>query len=137
MTSKQHAKASAFWARKAELRKQPGHCPRCARAHAGPHRQCPACLAKAAERRQRERVRPITNAADITSEMDQFRRELNKLRVMVRNMADARRESYLRGFMSGQRNYRRNRNKHLKRYFDAYPTASTQELAQISHAYGP
>jgi hypothetical protein len=60
---------------------------------------------------------------------------LNAIRRTVKVMANARRESYLRGFMAGQINRRRNRNKHLAKYLDAYPTITKQELSQINHAY--
>lgn len=132
-----HGKLSriAHFQRLEAARKQPGNCGRCGKPNANGGKTCDRCRNYQTLYKLRQRNERLEHPSEVLKELAQFRRELTALRKMVKTMAQARRESYLRGFMAGQRNYRRNRNKHLKRYFDAYPEISKQELAQISHAY--
>lgn len=132
-----HGKLSriAHFQRLESARKQPGNCGRCGKPNGNGYANCDRCRNYQTLYKLRKRNERLEQPSEVMKELAQFRRELTALRKMVKTMARARRESYLRGFMAGQRNYRRNRNKHLKRYSDAYPEISKQELAQISHAY--
>ena len=132
-----HGKLSriAHFQRLEAARKQPGNCGRCGKPNGNGYAYCDRCRNYQTLYKLRLRNERLAVPAEVVKELAQFRRELNGLRKTVKAMIKARRESYLRGFMAGQRNYRRNRNKHLKRYVDAYPEISKQELAQISHAY--
>ena len=129
-------KARAFHAMQAALRKLPGNCGRCGKPNSNGFKQCDRC--RAYQKRYKAELtgnKLLTVPQEFAKAMEQFRRELNAIRRTVKVMANARRESYLRGFMAGQINRRRNRNKHLAKYLDAYPTITKQELATMNHAY--
>ena len=56
----------------------------------------------------------------------QCRREVTKLREIIKQMQRAHRYKYRRQWQQKRT---------LKKYADAYPEISKQELAQINHAY--
>lgn len=123
-------KAVKFWASKAELRKQPHRCNRCAKPHEGGG-QCPACKAYAAEYRARKRSAglPVVEPATIAA----LEKRVANLENYFANLSTLRRVEYKRGYVAGRRLHRKAQAR--ASYFSAMPTASMQELAQISHEY--
>lgn len=127
------AKKAAFLSRmaeKAELRKQPGHCVRCAKPHAGPAKQCPACLAYAAEYRAAKRTKPVTVDS---SKLAALERRIGNLEHYFARLSEAQRVAYKRGYVAGRRLHRRAAER--ASYYDALPRATAQELAAISHEF--
>jgi hypothetical protein len=125
-------KALAFWARKSELRKQPGRCTRCAKPHTGGG-QCPECMAYAAEYRKRRRAAglPAVEPAAFTA----LTKRVANLEHYFARLSTLRLVEYKRGYVAGRRLHR----KSVERasYFNALPTATPQELAEFSHEFAP
>lgn len=119
------AKAEAFWTRLAEKRKQPGNCCRCGNPHNGEYRQCDECRVRVAELKAKRKVKAMDMAGCVAMVL-QCRREVTKLREIIKQMK--RHYEY-------RRNKRWQTRRTLRKYADAYPTVSKQELAEISHAY--
>lgn len=119
------AKAERFWDRLSEKRKEPGNCSRCGKPHSGKFRQCDKCRKRVAELKAKRRIKTM-DMAQCVSMVVQCRREVTKLREIIKQMK--RHYEYRR-----QKNWKVRRT--LRKYADAYPTASTQELASMSHAY--
>jgi hypothetical protein len=125
------AKAVAFWARKAELRKQPHRCARCAKPNANGHKQCNACRAYATEYRARKRVADFGTVDAKT--VAALERRIANLEHYFASLSTAQRVAYNRGYVAGRRLHRKAAER--ASYFDAMPTATAQELAEISHEY--
>ena len=131
LTARSHsgdrAKAEAFWSALAERRKQPGNCVRCGKPNAAETRQCPKCLAYQAKYRGRlqDKNEKLT-AGMVVAIVKQCRREVTKLREIIKQMQRAHRAK-------NHRQWQQKRT--LKKYADAYPEISKQELSQINHAY--
>jgi len=121
------AKAEAFWSALAERRKQPGNCVRCGKPNTAETRQCPKCLAYQAKYRGRlqDKNEKLT-AGMVVAIVKQCRREVTKLREIIKQMQRAHRAK-------NHRQWQQKRT--LKKYADAYPEISKQELASINHAY--
>lgn len=127
---KHSPKAIAFWARKTELRKQPGRCPRCAKPHTG-EGQCPACRAYAAAYRAKKRNAdlPPVEARSVVA----LEKRVANLEHYFARLSAAQTVAYKRGYCAGRRLHRKSAER--ARYFDAMPRATAQDLAEISHAY--
>ena len=120
-------KAVAFWSRLAARRSQPGNCGRCGRPNPNGGRACPKCR----EYQQRYKLRLKEKAREYTptecvAMVKQCRREVSKLREIIKKMQAVSRYKYNRQWKEKQT---------LKKYADAYPTITAQEAAEISHAY--
>ena len=123
-------KALKFWADKAPRRKMPHHCNRCGKPHRGGG-QCPACKTYAAKYRARKRaaLMPQVEPKTIAS----LEKRVANLENYFANLSTLRRMEYKRGYCAGRRLHRKAQER--ASYFDALPTASRQELAEISHEY--
>lgn len=121
------AKAEKFWSNLAANRKLPGHCSRCGKKHDGQFRQCDVCREKLKHYKARRLVR--REEYDPTKAMAmiyQMRREVTKLREIIKQMHRAKNRKYQRD---------RKQRKTLEKYHDAYPTITKQELSTMSSAY--
>ena len=124
----QLAKAQAHWARKTAQRKQPGNCGRCGKPNPQQtHKHCPACrdYQKRYKLGLMARGHDMTQAAVIAL-VKQCRREVSKLREIIKKMQKENRRKYNQAWMMKRT---------LRKYADAYPEISKQELATMSHAY--
>lgn len=129
------AKKTAFLARMAEksaLRKLPGHCCRCAKPHRGPARQCPACTAYAAEYRAKKLA--ATRGVMVDSQhLTALERRIGNLEHYFARLSEVSRVSYKRGYVAGRRLHRAADER--ASYYGALPSATAQELAEISHEF--
>ncbi len=121
------AKAVAFWTGLALRRKQPGNCSRCGKPHDGKFRQCDPCRVKLKKYKakklvDRERYNPTAAMAMI----HQMRREVTKLREIIKQMQKSYRRDYQRAWKL---------RKETRKYADVFPEISKQEAATFSHAY--
>lgn len=126
-------KAQAFWARKAELRKSPMHCGRCAQPHdraATGQAQCPACRAYAAEYRAEKRQSVVT--IDRT-ELGRLERRVANLEHYFARLSTAQTVAYKRGYVAGRRLHRKA--SEAQSYRGAMPTPAAEDLRAMSHAY--
>ena len=123
------AKAEAFWQNLKSRRQQPGNCCRCGRSHAGSFRQCDPCRQRVAASKLKRQAKALT-LADCVAMVRQCRREVTKLREIIKQMRRVKSNAYGRGYVAGT--------KHgitVAKYHDTVPDISGQELAQINHAY--
>ena len=127
---KHSPKALAFWALKSEARKRPHVCARCAKPNANGHRQCDACRDYSAQYRARKRIKPVTVDAIALAKLE---RRIGNLEHYFAQLSTENRVSYNRGYCAGRRLHRKSAER--ASYFAALPTASHEELAQISHEY--
>lgn len=126
------AKAEAFWKRLGVLRRTPGHCCRCGKPHTATTRQCPKCLAYQARYRGHlgDTNKKVT-ATTLVAAVKQCRREVSKLREIIKQMQRARRADYQRGYLRG-----RQTGIDTGRYGDSLPASvSFEELRGMSHVY--
>jgi hypothetical protein len=107
------------------MRKLPGHCCRCGKPHAGQFRQCDPCRVRVAQAKAKRAAKKITLVL-LAAEVKQCRREVSKLREIIKQMQRAVNRAY-------GRHYRERRT--LRKYADAWPTITPQELATMNHAY--
>jgi len=121
------AKAESFWARLKVRRKQPGNCSRCGRPHTGEKKQCLRCLEYQGKYRGRiaDKNMKLT-AGQVVAMVKQMRREVTKLREIIKQMQRADRRHYQRAYT---------RRKTVEKYHDAYPEISKQELSTMNHRY--
>ncbi len=117
-------------AEKNALRKLPGRCTRCAKPNANAKKQCPACLAYAAEYRAAKRTKPVTVDS---SQLAALERRVGNLEHYFARLSEAQRVAYKRGYVAGRRLHRRAAER--ASYFEALPRASAQELAALSHEF--
>lgn len=123
------AKAERFWNTLTEQRKLPGHCCRCGRPHAGLFRQCDRCRERVANAKARRQAKELT-LAHCVAMVRQCRREVTKLREIIKQRQRTERMTYSKGYARGLKTGRE-----ARKYHDAFPTISRQELAQINHAF--
>ena len=130
LSESQLVKARAFWAAKAERRKSPHHCSRCAKPNNNGHRQCDECRAYSAAYRARKNANPVSVDASALAHLE---RRVGNLEHYFARMSEVQKVAYKRGYSAGRRLHRESAER--ASYFDALPTASAQELASISHEY--
>lgn len=123
------AKAERFWASLSAKRKQPGHCCRCGRPHDGKFRQCDPCRVRVKIAKAKRQSKEIT-LAECVAMVLQCRREVTKLREIIKQMQRAKSNAYNRGFKAGKKH-----GIELSKYDGAYPVITPQELATMNHAY--
>jgi hypothetical protein len=129
--SKRAKRAAGFFAERMQVRKQAGHCTRCARVSDSGKRQCLACLDYQEKYRKRMRGKEWRTAEKFTpsqmiAAVVQLRRELDALQKTIKAMQAEHRRRYKREWTA---------RRVLNKYADAYPTISKQELSEINHAY--
>ena len=114
-------------------RKQPHNCRRCGKPNGNGLANCDRCRNYQTLYRVKRRNQRLTVPSEVVKELQQFRRELSRLRVTVKNMANERRKAYRKGYASGLAG------KRARFRQSAYvpPQISKQELSTISHAYSP
>ena len=120
-------KAQAFWSRKADLRKQPGHCGRCGKPNANGLRTCDKCRSWMAQYRagKRDAAAPTANAA---AHFALCRRVANLEHYFAR-LSEVQRVAYNRGFCAGRRLHRKAQERAT--YFEALPTPTAQDLREL------
>lgn len=130
-TGRRAERFKRFAAGRMAVRKLPGHCGRCGKVHAAATRQCPQCLAyQSRYRGQLSEANPKLTAGVIVAMVKQCRREVSKLREIIKQMKLVKSEHYNAGYRAGLRQRR-----DAGKYVDAMPTISRQELSEISHVY--
>lgn len=124
---KRAAKRTRFFAALTERRQQPGHCCRCGRKHDGKTKQCEKCLAYQARYRGRlaDKNEKLT-ACMVVAMVKQMRREVTKLRGIIKQMQRVHRTRQQRDYLARRT---------VRKYADAYQPISSQELATMNHAY--
>jgi len=123
------AKAEKFWAALTAKRKQAGNCCRCGKPHNGQYRQCDPYRKRVAELKSKRRVKQMTMAECMTMVI-QCRREVTKLREVIKQIRRTKWNGYNRGWTTGKKH-----GLELAKYADTMPTISKQELATMSAAY--
>jgi hypothetical protein len=113
------------------MRTLPGHCRRCGKRNANGLAYCDRCRQYHAEYRLRKRAERFNAPTEVVRELAQFRRELSRLRAMVKAMGSERRRAYKTGYRAGLKA----RRARFVRSAWVPPTMSRQELAEINHAY--
>ena len=133
----QLAKAKAAWAIKAAARAIATNCCRCGKPHdrkATGHKQCPACLAYAAEYRRRKRVgeHGATDAKTVAA----LEKRVANLEHYFARLCTAERVAYNRGYVAGRRLHRRAAESQSYRdAMEARGSVGFEDLQQLSHAY--
>ena len=116
-------KSERFWARKYAERSKPGNCCRCGHKNADTSRKtCPTCRAAIKARR----VKYLRQTVPVAT-MQDMKRRIASLEISVARLQLLNGSAYERGYRAGKKKDRR--------YFDAYPTITKQELATMNHAY--
>lgn len=116
-------KSKAFFARLLARRQTPGNCVRCGHKNPQPkYKTCPRCLA-AVERRKKE--------AKPTVETHAVVKRIESLEMAVANLQLSHAKIYNRAYHAGKRAAM----KPHRKYFDAYPKISKQELSTMNHSY--
>ncbi|MBI5770905.1 MAG: hypothetical protein HZA93_24215 [Verrucomicrobia bacterium] len=126
-------KARARWSRQAVRRARPDRCSHCGRLHdkvGTGFQQCPVCRAIAKKRRQKQRVDVRVVSAAVLARLE---KRIGAMENYVAHLRAFGRIEYHRGYVAGRRLHRKAQER--AKYFEALPTASTQELATMSHAY--
>ena len=135
MTPAQHAKASAFWSRKAAIRKTAGHCCRCGKPHNTGKRQCAQCAAYAAEYRARKRTQAHGVMIDSRALASLEKRVANLEHYFAR-LSTAGRVEFNRGYCAGRRLHRKAAEAQSYRAaMEARGAVGIEDLQQFSHAY--
>ena len=121
----------AHFQRLEAARKKPGNCGRCGKPNGNGYAQCDRCRNYHTLYKLKKRNERFSVPSEVVKELFQFRRELSRLRVTVKNMANERRAAYRKGYAAGLAG------KRARFRQGAYvpPPMSKQELATISHAY--
>lgn len=120
------AKAIAFWARKAALRKQPFRCSRCAKPIKAQHGTCQACRDWMRDYKLRKRPAVTVDAAALAN----IERRLGNVEHYFARLSEIARVAYRRGYCAGRRLHRAAQER--ASYFDALPQISRQELKTIT-----
>ena len=119
------AKARAFHAKIAALRKLPGNCGRCGKPNANGFRQCERCRTYQSKYKQTLRQEPVTVDAKVlrvlTARTASLEMELARMQVNGR-------AAYKKGYRTGAAHERKVR-------YEELPSLSRQEAATINHAY--
>ena len=121
----------AHFQRLEAARKQPGNCGRCGKPNGNGYAQCDRCRSYQKTYKLRLRNDRRASVLGVSAELDQFRRELSRLRATVKNMANERRRAYRSGYRAGLAGKRAR----FRRNAWMPPEMSRQELATINHAY--
>lgn len=129
---KHSPKALAFWKRKAALRKEPGRCTRCAKPNNNGHKQCDKCREWAAQYRARKVAEKRGVLVDRTT-LEALERRIGNLEHYWAHVSLLGYVQYKRGYRAGQRIHKSAQER--ASYFDAFPRATAQELAEISHEF--
>jgi hypothetical protein len=132
-SEKARAKAYARWQRRKELRARADHCSHCGRLHdraATGRNQCPKCLATAKAHRQQ---RPKSLVEIGRSELHRLEKRIAAVEHYCAHLRTFGRIEYNRGYVAGRRLHRAAQER--ASYREAMPSASFEDLSQISHAY--
>ena len=123
-------KSREFFARIAARRAVPGNCVRCGQKNPAPkHKTCPRCLD--AVRRRKIAAPQNASAEKPTVDHQALLRRIESLELALARLQLSHEKIYERAYDSGRRASARP----ARRYFDAYPQITKQELAEINHAY--
>lgn len=118
-------KSEDFFARLLKRRQTPGNCVRCGRKNEQPkHKTCPRCLESVRLRKRASAEKPTVTTRAIE-------RRLESIEMVLAHLQLSHAKIYERAYNAGRRSGQRPQRK----YFDAYPSITKQELAQINHAY--
>ena len=118
-------KSQGFFDRIAAKRALPGNCVRCGRENSQPkYKTCPRCLDAVRRRKIAAAEKPVVERHALV-------RRIESLELAVANLQLSHSKIYERAYNSGRRVGARP----ARRYFDAYPKITKQELARINHAY--
>ena len=116
-------KSKDFFARLLVRRQTPGNCVRCGHKNPEPkYKTCPRCLA-AVSRRKKNNQPPEQIAGML--------RRIASLEYAVANLQLTANGRYQKGYAAGKKAAL----KPCRKYFDAYPPISKQELSTMNHAY--
>lgn len=108
-----------------ELRRDPNNCGRCGKPNNNGHRQCDNCLAYQKRYKAAKKTKPITA---VGNDLDALLRRVASLEISVARLQLDKRDTYKRGYRTGQAHERKVR-------FAELPEISVQELSTINHAY--
>jgi hypothetical protein len=118
-------KSQHFFARLLARRQTPGNCVRCGRENEQPrYKTCPRCLDAVRRRKLASQQKPTIETRAVVSRIE-------SLEMAVANLQLSHAKIYERAYNAGKRAGQRPHRK----YFDAYPKITKQELARINHAY--
>lgn len=121
---KSFEKARKFWAEKAQKRKQPGLCGRCAKPNANGFRQCDSCREYAAKYRGRDKSGPRIVPMEHLNAMV---RRIASLEIAVATLQLDRKNKYRQGYNAAMRIMKNNAR--------ADDGVSFDDLAAMSHRY--
>lgn len=121
------AKAVAFWQRKAELRKQPHRCTRCAKPNNNGHKQCDKCRAWSAQYRERKVAEKRGVVVDRAA-LEKLERRIGNLEHYWAHVSQLGYVQYKRGYRAGQRIHRAASER--ASYFNALTAHSYAEATQ-------
>lgn len=124
-----NGRAEKFFINRMDLRGLPGHCRRCGREHEGKLRVCPACKQREKDLRK-ARSNKALNLSECMAMVRQCRKEVTKLRDLIKKHMRTEHNAYQRGYKVG-----RKEKAIAHRYGDTVPEVSGEEAAQISHAF--
>ena len=117
------SKSQHFFARVLARRQTPGNCVRCGHKNPEPkHKTCPRCLE--AVRRRKKNNQPPAQIAGML-------RRIASLEYAVANLQLTANGRYQKGYAAGKKAAL----KPHRKYLDAYPRISKQELSTMNHAY--
>lgn len=123
------AKAERFWENLSAKRKQPGNCCRCGKPHDGEYRQCDKCRVRVAALKSKRQAKGMTLAECVVM-VNQCRREVTKLRELIKQVRRTKWNAYNRGYTAGKKH-----GLEVEKYHNTLPEISKQELATMNHAY--
>lgn len=125
-SSKQLAKAEAFWQHKTALRKTLGNCGRCGKRNPDQtHKHCPACRDYQKRRKFLRRIEPVVVSM---GEVRRLVRRVESLELSVARLSLRKDIAYRSGYRAAQRHERKLR-------YASDVTITKQELATMNHAY--